>query len=91
MVQTDFRIMYKYFSSLRHFQKKKIIDTLRILKNDLSLEYREYSLFTLEINPAKKKKDIDFIVKKLKYQKVFRDQERKIYLPCNIQEIIKNK
>tara|TARA_R110000744_G_scaffold229881_6_gene348029 strand:+ start:2870 stop:3127 length:258 start_codon:yes stop_codon:yes gene_type:complete len=82
--------MFKYFSSLRDYQKKKIIDTVLILKNDLSLEHREYSLFTLEINPEKKKQDIDFIVKKLKYQKVFRDQERKIYLPCNIQEIIKN-
>ena len=81
--------MYKYFSALRDSQKKKIIDTLRVLKNDLSLEHREYSLFTLEIDPAKKKNDIDFIVKKLKYQKVFRDQERKIYLPCNINEIIK--
>ena len=66
--------MFKYFSSLRDYQKKKIIDTVLIL----------------EINPEKKKQDIDFIVKKLKYQKVFRDQERKIYLPCNIQEIIKN-
>ena len=82
--------MYKYFSALRDYQKKKIIDTLRILKNDLSLEHREYALFTLEINPEKKKKDIDFIVKKLKYQKVQRDQEKKIYIPLNIEEIIKN-
>ena len=81
--------MYKYFSALRDSQKKKIIDTLRVLKNGLLLENKEYALFTLEIDPAKKKNDIDFIVKKLKYQKVFRDQERKIYLPCNINEIIK--
>jgi hypothetical protein len=82
--------MYKYFSALRDYQKKKIIDTLRILKNDLSLEHREDSLFTLEINPAKKKQDIDFIVKKLKYQKVQSDQEKKLYIPLNIEEIIKN-
>jgi hypothetical protein len=82
--------MYKYFSALRDYQKKKIIDTLRILKNNLSLEHREYALFTLEINPAKKKQDIDFIVKKLKYQKVQRDQEKKLYIPLNIEEIIKN-
>ena len=82
--------MFKYFSSLRDYQKKKIIDTVLILKNDLSIEHREYALFTLEINPEKKKNDIDFIVKNLKNQKVFRDQERKIYLPCNIKEIIKN-
>ena len=81
--------MYKYFSALRDSQKKKIIDTLRVLKNGLLLENREYALFTLEIDLAKKKKDIDFIVKNLKNQKVFRDQERKIYLPCNINEIIK--
>jgi hypothetical protein len=81
----------KYFSNLRDTQKKKVINTLRILKNNLSLENRKSSILELKkYGKSAEKKEIEFIIEKLKFQKIIRDKEREIYIPLNIDEIIEN-
>ena len=79
----------KYFSNLRDTQKIRVINTLRILKNNLSLENRESSILELKkYGKSAEKKEVEFITQQLRYQKIIRDQEREIYLPLNIDEII---
>ena len=82
----------KYFSNLRDTQKIRVINTLRILKNNLSLENRESSILELKkYGKSAEKKEVEFITQQLRYQKIIRDQEREIYLPLNIDEILPKK
>lgn len=82
----------KYFSNLDENQKQKTINYLRIFINKIeNLPYKLAVEILKNQDLDKTIKEVDFISKKLKAQKVFRDPNLGTYFPLNFKEIINKK
>lgn len=79
----------KYFSNLDGNQKQKATNYLRIFINNIENLPYKLSLEILKNQDLDKSlKELNFVNKKLKAQKVFRDPKTKTYFPLNFKEII---